>query len=96
MKSFTKLKSFKSVISGSTSILGMSAKPIIDILLEVKDLGSVGRYEKVRLWKTAVREEVFFKEGAKSAHTILRDIRRHLLFQDYLMSIPNGRKNMQS
>lgn len=31
---------------GSTSIPGMSAKPIIDILIEVKDLGSAAGFEK--------------------------------------------------
>ncbi|WP_263315897.1 GrpB family protein [Bacillus swezeyi] len=48
----------------------MSAKPIIDILLEVKDLGSAGRYEngmkKLGYGKRQSGKKVFSKGGGKN------------------------------
>ncbi|XBO85401.1 GrpB family protein [Bacillus licheniformis] len=62
---------------GSTSIPGMSAKPIIDILIEVKDLGSAAGFEKEMKMlgyepkgKTEFRGEGSFKKGDGTVHTM--------------------------
>lgn len=51
----------------------MSAKPVIDMLIEVKDLGSAARFEKGMKMlgyepkgKTAFRGEGSFKKGAEA------------------------------
>lgn len=55
----------------------MSAKPIIDILIEVKDLGSAAGFEKGMKMlgyepkgKTEFREEDSIKKGDGSVHTM--------------------------
>ncbi|MFN2745483.1 GNAT family N-acetyltransferase [Bacillus sp. z60-18] len=87
---------------GSTSIPGMSAKPVIDILLEVKDIGSCARFEKgMELLGYEAKGEngipgrrYFQKGGRNRTHHVHiyesghPDIRRHLLFRDYLIAHP--------
>lgn len=88
---------------GSTSIPGISAKPIIDILLEVKNLSSAGRYEygmrnlgyEPKGENGIPGRRYFQKGGRKRTHHVHMyesghpDIRRHLLFRDYLISHPD-------
>ncbi|MEC1507498.1 bifunctional GNAT family N-acetyltransferase/GrpB family protein [Bacillus haynesii] len=87
---------------GSTSIPGMSAKPIIDILIEVKDLGSAAGFEKGMKMlgyeskgENGIPGRRFFQKGGRNRthHVHLYesghpDIRRHLAFRDYLISHP--------
>ncbi|XBM35383.1 GrpB family protein [Bacillus licheniformis] len=87
---------------GSTSIPGMSAKPIIDILIEVKDLGSAAGFEKGMKMlgyepkgENGIPGRRFYQKGRRKRthHVHLYesghpDIRRHLAFRDYLISHP--------
>jgi GrpB-like predicted nucleotidyltransferase (UPF0157 family) len=87
---------------GSTSIPGIFAKPIIDILLEVSDsndleaiahgMGLLG-YES--LGEFGIRGRRYFRKSDTSGirthhvHAFLRggpQVRRHLVFRDYLSS----------
>lgn len=87
---------------GSTSIPGMSAKPVIDILVEVRSI------EKVDLFNQAMMElgydpkgengipnrRYFSKGGDNRTHHVHifqkgnPEIMRHLLFRDYLIAHP--------
>ncbi|MDI5791013.1 GrpB family protein [Bacillus licheniformis] len=62
---------------GSTSIPGMSAKPIIDILIEVKDLGSAAGFEKGMKMlgyepkgENGIPGRRFYQKGDGSVHTM--------------------------
>jgi GrpB-like predicted nucleotidyltransferase (UPF0157 family) len=86
---------------GSTAIQGLKAKPIIDILLVLKDeypleeaailLASLG-YQKGEFQQ---EEGVFFIKGENEVHTHYLHLRRqqhawkkYIVFRDYLMSNP--------
>ncbi|MFD2178237.1 GrpB family protein [Veronia pacifica] len=87
---------------GSTSVKGLAAKPIIDIILEVRSLerldqdndllASLG-YEAKGEFGIAGRR-YFQKGGAKRTHHIhaflsgVDDVHRHLAFRDYLSAFP--------
>lgn len=87
---------------GSTAIPGMSAKPTIDIILEVKDINlvdacnnqmEVAGYEAWGEYKIPGRR--FFVKGfdkrTHHVHTFQTgsfDIARHLYFRDYLIAHP--------
>lgn len=88
---------------GSTAISGMPAKPIIDILLEVKDTEMVDKLNekmeqigyKVRGENGIVGRRYFQKEesGIRTYHVHVfqngsLEIEKHLNFRDYLRSHP--------
>ena len=75
---------------GSTAIEGLSAKPIIDIVLIVYDIYKVDEYEipqyKAR-GELGIPFRRYFSSGDKHLHVFERDhpeIEKHLLFRDYL------------
>lgn len=83
---------------GSTSVPGLSAKPIIDILLEVSDINELDTYNSVmaRIGYIARGENgipgrrYFIKGGDQRSHQVHAfavgdmQILRHLAFRDYL------------
>ncbi|MCP8615804.1 GrpB family protein [Salirhabdus salicampi] len=87
---------------GSTSIPNMSAKPIIDILVEVKSLEQVDKQNNEMIKKGyksfgehGIPDRRFIiKGGVKRTHHIHvfpegnMEIERHLSFRDYLISHP--------
>lgn len=92
---------------GSTSIKGMAAKPIIDILLEVKHISDLDEcnhlfrqlgYEP--LGEYGLQGRRFFRKGGlnRSYHvhayeTGHNDVKRHLVFRDYLKATPERAKD---
>ncbi|MFS0656441.1 GNAT family N-acetyltransferase [Bacillus sp. 179-C3.3 HS] len=88
---------------GSTSIAGMAAKPIIDILLEVKQIKVIDQCNHLfeQLGYTALGENgitgrrFLTKGGLERSHHIHvyeaghHDIRRHLPFRDFLKATPH-------
>jgi GrpB-like predicted nucleotidyltransferase (UPF0157 family) len=91
---------------GSTSIPGMSAKPIIDILLEVKDIAQIDSYntEMEKLGYEPRGElgipgrRYFSREEPKDVRTHHihayqvdnRELERHLAFRDYMIAHPKN------
>ena len=89
---------------GSTSIPGMNAKPIIDILLEVKDIGKIDNYnsEMISLGYEPRGElglpgrRYFSREEPKDVrthhvHAYQTDnieLERHLAFREYMIAHP--------
>ncbi|MGD8106365.1 GrpB family protein [Pantoea sp. FN0302] len=83
---------------GSTSVPGLSAKPVIDILLEVSDINELDRYNSAmtRAGYVARGENgisgrrYFIKGGDQRSHQVhafaVGDMQvvRHLAFRDYL------------
>lgn len=82
---------------GSTSVVGLSAKPVIDILLVVKDLSALDDSAIERLGYKSLGEngisnrKYFSKGGEERTHHIhafqfdnIMEIQRHLAFRDYL------------
>ncbi|QGX65568.1 GNAT family N-acetyltransferase [Bacillus sp. ms-22] len=92
---------------GSTSIKGMAAKPIIDILLEVKQISKLDEcshlfselgYEP--LGENGLKGRRFFRKGGlQRSHHIHayeaghEDVKRHLVFRDYLRAAPGRAKD---
>lgn len=87
---------------GSTSVKGMKAKPVIDMMCIVKDIGKIDSfnqqmewlgYDVAGEWGIAGRR-LFRKGGENRSHHIHfyqhdnPQIERHLLFRDYLRSHP--------
>jgi len=87
---------------GSTSITGLAAKPVIDIMLEVKSLAALDNktlamnslgYEAKGEFGIVGRR-YFIKGGAYKSHQIHAfkttdaNITRHIAFRDYLQSHP--------
>ena len=93
---------------GSTSIPGMSAKPIIDLLLEVKDIGRIDGYnnEMIALGYEPRGElglpgrRYFSREEPKDVRTHHvhayqsgnMELERHLAFRDYMIAHPDDAK----
>ncbi|MFS0674295.1 GrpB family protein [Ornithinibacillus sp. 179-J 7C1 HS] len=88
---------------GSTSVPGMKAKPVIDMLCIVKDIGKIDLYNSkmssfgydVALeWGISGRR-LFRKGGENRTHHIHfyqydnPEIERHLILRDYLRSCPD-------
>ena len=87
---------------GSTSVRGMSAKPVIDMMCLVKDIETIDRFnDEMRLLGYDVAGEwgipgrrLFRKGGENRTHHIHvyqidnPHIKRHLVFRDYLMNHP--------
>ncbi|MGB2782423.1 MAG: GrpB family protein [Atribacterota bacterium] len=88
---------------GSTAIPEIKAKPVIDILVEVKDIETVDRYNnKIEEFGYEVMGEYgipkrrFFKKGGnKRTHHIHifqtgnEEIERHINFKEYLIAHPD-------
>lgn len=82
---------------GSTSVPGLSAKPVIDILLEVSDISALDNSAMTRVGYIARGEngitgrQYFIKGGDRRSHQVhafaVGDIQvlRHLAFRDYLI-----------
>lgn len=91
---------------GSTSIPGMSAKPVIDILVEVVDINNVDNYnidmEKlgyIAKGEYGIEGRRFFMKGLynRTHHVHIfqwdsSEVRRHLNFRDYMISHPEDAK----
>ncbi len=87
---------------GSTSILDIKAKPIIDILVEVKDISKIDNYnEEFQSLDYEIKGEYgitgrrfFTKGGNQRTHHVHvfqsgnHEIKKHLLFRDYLRNYP--------
>ena len=87
---------------GSTSVPGLSAKPIIDILIEVDDVGCLDDHKKCleaigyhARGENGIPGRRYFEKGGDSRthqiHAFNRDsfgAMRHLAFRDYLSSHP--------
>ncbi len=87
---------------GSTAIPTIKAKPIIDIMVEVKDINKVDSYNKkmeklgyVALGEYGIPKRRFFHKGGNNRthhvhifKTGSPQIKRHIDFRDYLISHP--------
>lgn len=83
---------------GSTSVPGLSAKPVIDILLEVSDINELDQCTPAMVNAGYVARgengiagrRYFIKEGNQRSHQVHafsvgdRQVLRHLAFRDYL------------
>lgn len=94
------LKPISPVINhiGSTSILGLAAKPIIDILIEVDDLGALDLFNSelsqlgyIAKGENGILERRYYEKGGEDRshhiHSFLKNSQnstRHLAFRDYL------------
>lgn len=92
---------------GSTSVSGLKAKPIIDIMPVVKDINNVDKYNiemqeigyAPKGEKGIVNRRYFQKGGDNRSHHVhiyqigSYEIKRHLAFRDYLKSHPDEIKN---
>lgn len=88
---------------GSTAIPGIKAKPVIDILVEVKDIEAVDKYDnKMKelgyeaMGEYGIPKRRFFrKEGNKRTHHVHifqvgnEEIERHINFKEYLIAHPD-------
>jgi GrpB-like predicted nucleotidyltransferase (UPF0157 family) len=88
---------------GSTAIPGIKAKPVIDILVEVKDIEGVDQYNyKMKelgyeaMGEYGIPKRRFFRKGAnKRTHHIHifqsgnEEIERHINFKEYLIAHPD-------
>lgn len=88
---------------GSTSIVGLSAKPIIDILIEVKNIHAIDQYnpqmealQYITKGEYGMKGRRFFLKGPihRTHHVHIfetghPDIARHLNFRDYMLSHPD-------
>jgi len=91
---------------GSTAIPLVKAKPIIDIMVEVKDINKVDSYNKQMeelgyeaLGEYGIPKRRFFQKGGnKRTHHVhifevgSQQIKRHIDFRDYLISHPKTAK----
>ncbi|MFJ8511490.1 GrpB family protein [Lysinibacillus xylanilyticus] len=92
---------------GSTSVPGLKAKPIIDIMPVVKDINKVDKYNlemqeigyEPKGEYGIVNRRYFRKGGDNRSHHVhfyqigSYEIRRHLAFRDYLKSHQDEMKN---
>ncbi len=88
---------------GSTAIPGIKAKPVIDILVEVKDIEAVDRYNNKMeelgyevMGEYGIPKRRFFRKGGNNrTHHIHifqvgnEEIERHINFKEYLISHPD-------
>ena len=88
---------------GSTAIPGIKAKPVIDILVEVKDIEAVDRYNyKMKdlgyevMGEYGIPKRRFFRKGENNrTHHIHifqvenEEIERHINFKEYLIAHPD-------
>ncbi|RMG93342.1 MAG: GrpB family protein [Chloroflexi bacterium] len=88
---------------GSTAVASIMAKPIIDILVEVTDIGAVDEYNQamttlgyIAKGENGIPGRRYFRKGSDTYHThhihIFQvghpEIARHLDFRDYLITHP--------
>lgn len=88
---------------GSTSVPGLKAKPIIDILLVVRDINALDQYSVQFehlgyevMGEFGIRGRRYFRKGGDNrTHHIhafqydhIQEIERHLAFRDYLCQHP--------
>ena len=89
---------------GSTAIANIYAKPIIDLLVAVKDIAKIDRYNAPMeslgyeaMGEFGIRDRRFFRkhnsEGIRTYHIHIFDVgseqvNRHLAFRDYLIAHP--------
>lgn len=87
---------------GSTSVPSLSSKPIIDILIEVKSIENIDRYNNdlatigydAKGENGIARRRFFQKGGDERTHHVHvfqahdKNILRHLAFRDYLIAHP--------
>ncbi len=92
---------------GSTSVPGLKAKPIIDIMPVVKDIGLVDKYNQKMedlgydsKGENGIPERRYFQKGGdnRSHHVHIyqvgsNEIKRHLAFRDYLREQSVEKKN---
>ncbi|MBS4175615.1 GrpB family protein [Bacillus sp. FJAT-49736] len=92
---------------GSTSIPGMAAKPIIDIMIEVESIEKVDSYnqEMIQLGydpqgENGIPNRRYFSKGGdnRTHHVHIfqtgnPEVERHLLFRDYLIVHPEEAKS---
>lgn len=94
---------------GSTAVPGLAAKPIIDILLIVKDSSDEGKYLDQMLsagYQLRVREPDFhehrmFRTQNRDVHVHVfsegsSEIDRYLIFRNRLRAIPSERRDYES
>lgn len=95
---------------GSTSVIGLSAKPIIDILIEVDDLGeldSTNRYFESLgyecMGEYGISGRRFYRKGiarrSHHIHAFEKDsigARRHLAFREYIRAHPEIAREYES
>lgn len=91
---------------GSTSIPGMSAKPIIDILIETNSIDSIDNYHSMMIeqgyepkGENGIKGRRYFAKGGinRTHHVHIfeagnPEIKRHLLFRDYMKAHPADAK----
>ena len=91
---------------GSTSIVGLAAKPVIDILIEVKKIDAIDQYnpqmeslQYMARGEFGIEGRRFFIKGLihRTHHVHIfetghPDIARHLNFRDYMLSHPDEAK----
>ena len=91
---------------GSTAIPGVKAKPVIDILVEVKDIEEVDQYNHKMeelgyeaMGEYGIPKRRFFRKGGnKRTHHIHifqagnEEIERHINFKKYLITNPDRRQ----
>ena len=88
---------------GSTAIPGIKAKPVIDILVEVKDIEGVDQYNhKMKelgyeaMGEYGIPKRRFFRKGGNNRthhihifQTGNEEIERHINFKEYLIAHPD-------
>ncbi|TLS38198.1 GrpB family protein [Pseudalkalibacillus caeni] len=95
---------------GSTSISGIKAKPVIDILLEVKDIHEVDRLNNAMeqlgyeaMGEHGIEGRRFFRKGGNNRthhiHVFEKgnsEIKRHVNFRDYMRAHPEEARKYES
>lgn len=95
---------------GSTSIKGIYAKPVIDILIEVKDIKNIDNYNEammklgyIKKGEFGIKERRFFIKGLynRTHHIHIfqtgnKEIKRHLNFRDYMNSNKDEAKRYEN
>lgn len=88
---------------GSTAIPGIKSKPVIDILVEVKDIEEVDQYNRKMkelgyevMGEYGIPKRRFFRKGGnKRTHHVHifqvgnEEIKRHINFKEYLIAHPD-------
>lgn len=103
IKTFLQEELVNSFHIGSTSVQGLKAKPIIDILLVVKDISELDTYSEQFenlgyevMGEFGIEGRRYFRKGGDNrTHQIhafqydnIQEIERHLSFRDYLRQNP--------
>lgn len=94
---------------GSTAVPGLSAKPIIDLLIEVKDIKKVDTYNQrmeqlgyEAKGENGIKGRRYFQKGGneRTHHVHIYEkghpeINRHIWFRDYLRTHPDAAKEYE-